>query len=39
MNYFELLYQCYQSGQVAEEQWQKHLQDRKFAVWLRRKLK
>jgi len=33
MNY-ELLLQCYRSGQVSERQWQEHLKDENFKKWL-----
>lgn len=31
---FELLLACYRSGQVSERQWQEHLRDPEFALWL-----
>jgi hypothetical protein len=36
MNY-ELLLQCYRSGQIAESQWQAHLKDEVFKAWLVKK--
>lgn len=32
---FELLWQCYKSGQISEKQWQEHIKnDPGFADWL-----
>lgn len=32
---YQLLLECYLSGQMSEAQWQQHLQDKVFAVWLK----
>ncbi len=32
----ELLMQCYKSGQMSEAQWQEHLKDDAFRLWLKR---
>lgn len=36
MNY-QLLLECYLSGQVSEWQWAEHLKDEVFRQWLKRK--
>jgi len=28
---------CYKSGQMSEKQWQSHLSDKLFVIWLNRK--
>jgi hypothetical protein len=33
---YNLLLQCYLSGQMSEAKWQSHLQDKVFAAWLKR---
>jgi len=33
---YDLLLQCYLSGQMSEAEWQLHLQDEVFAAWLKR---
>jgi len=30
---YELLVQCYRSGQMSERQWQDHLNDQEFKQW------
>jgi hypothetical protein len=35
MKTYELLLQCYRSGQISERQWQEHLKDEAFAAWIR----
>lgn len=37
MSRYELLLACYCSGQIWESQWQQHLGDDVFRVWLRRR--
>jgi hypothetical protein len=32
---YDLLLQCYLSGQMSEAEWQSHLQDEVFAAWLK----
>ena len=34
---FNLVHACYRSGQVSERQWQEHLRDPLFALWVGRK--
>jgi hypothetical protein len=34
MNSYELILQCYRSGQISEKQWQEHLKDEVFAKWV-----
>lgn len=34
MEKYQLLLQCYLSGQISEKQWQEHLKDEAFAEWL-----
>jgi len=34
---FQALYDCYRSGQMSERQWQAHLSDPLFRIWLERK--
>ena len=31
---YQLLLQCYKSGQISEAQWQAHLKDEVFKRWL-----
>lgn len=31
---YELLLDCYKSGQITEQQWQSHLKDEVFKAWL-----
>lgn len=39
MSAYEMLYQCYRSGQMSERQWQEHLNaDEVFRSWLSRHL-
>lgn len=33
---YDLLLQCYRSGQISEAQWQQHLKDEVFSAWLKR---
>ena len=39
MTYFARLLACYRSGQMSERQWQVHLSDPLFALWLNQKEK
>jgi hypothetical protein len=34
---YQLILDCYRSGQMSERQWQAHLQDAAFAAWVRAK--
>jgi hypothetical protein len=35
---FQLLWECYKSGQMSEKQWQEHIKnDDGFAEWLRKR--
>lgn len=34
MTEFEMLLACYRSGQVSERQWQAHMEDKAFRVWV-----
>jgi len=34
LNYFKSLLTCYRSGQISEKQWQEHLKDKTFKMWL-----
>lgn len=34
---YNLLLQCYLSGQMSEAEWQQHLLDDVFRAWLKRK--
>ena len=34
---YELLLQCYLSGQMTESEWQEHLRDHVFVAWLKRR--
>ena len=36
---FNLLLACYRSGQISERQWQAHLSDPLFRLWLEHKRK
>ena len=38
MNEYELLLQCYRSGQVSERSWQLHLQDEGLKKYLNEKI-
>mgnify|MGYP001157851358 CR=1 FL=1 len=39
MDAFELLYQCYTTGQMTDRQLQEHLrEDQRFREWLERRL-
>lgn len=31
---YELIINCYKSGQISEKQWQKHLEDEVFRKWV-----
>lgn len=33
---YELLLQCYRSGQMSEAQWNEHLKDEVFKAWLKK---
>ena len=34
---YQALYACYRSGQMSERQWQEHLRDPLFALWVARR--
>lgn len=34
---FAMILACYRSGQMSERQWQAHLEDPLFALWLGRR--
>ena len=34
MDQYQLLLECYLSGQMTEKQWQEHLKDEGFSEWL-----
>ena len=35
---FAMILTCYRSGQMSERQWQEHLRDPLFALWVRHAL-
>lgn len=39
MSHFTLVLACYRSGQISERQWQDHLKDPLFKLWIERRMK